>query len=107
MHKYVKCIKHYSHRNQDAQHWIIVKLLLWKGKRKDYKLCLTLFKVIEIKYVIVTVKSDDSNTYTHHITFYKKVNRKGTETKLTTVGEQIEPKQYRKHNRNQVKNWYF
>lgn len=53
------------------------------------------------------MKSDDSNTYTHHITFYKKVNRKGTQTKLTTVREQIEPKQYRKHNRNQVKTWYF
>lgn len=47
-------------------------------RKNDYKPYPTLFKGIDAKYIMVTVKSGNGNNYTHHITFFKKVKQKGT-----------------------------
>ena len=41
-------------------------------KREDSKFYPAVFKVIEIKYTMITVQVNNSTIYTHHFSFFQK-----------------------------------
>ena len=61
-----KCIKEYWDKNLNAGQ---LTLNISVIKKEDSKFHPTLFKVIEMKYSEVAVKSDSGKTYTRHIFF--------------------------------------
>ena len=69
-------------------------------KKEDSKFYPTVFKVVKIKYTMITMQSDNGKIYTRHISFFKKVNRKTSQT-TPTPSELTLPKKYPKRNRKQ------
>ena len=79
-----KRIKEYSNKHQNVGQ---LTLNIGVIKNEDSKLYPTLFKFLEIKYTIATVKSDNGKNYTgyitnytRHIAFFKNVNLKISQT---------------------------
>ena len=68
-----KCIKEYWDKNLNAGQLTLNISVIKKGDSKFHP---TLFKVIEMKYSEVAVKSDSGKTYTHHIFSLRKLTQK-------------------------------
>ena len=102
--EYLSPLDHIIHKNQNEKYERIKEYLnknhnvkqstlntgdnvitTWGGssKKEDSKLYPTVFKVIEIKLTIITVQTNNGKIYTCHISFFKKVNCKASQTTST------------------------
>ena len=102
--EYLSPLHHIIHKNQNEKYERIKEYLnknhnvkqstlntgdnvitTWGGssKKEDSKLYPTVFKVIEIKLTIITVQTNNGKIYTCHISFFKKVNCKASQTTST------------------------